>query len=176
MSENWICSWQWCFSKYTGRSLTRKTLRRSRIFLPLDPWSETTTHQRWQTDQMQHGELRTLRCPWSVDRLSKLSYTYISNIFIAGKRDSHGVSCSTRSESTSEKVQGNLSHGPAENQNKNKNDDDVDVQGNLSHDLPEWLQEELRHGLVDERCSRTPRHFQFFSWVTFRAASKSGIG
>ena len=27
----------------------------SRIFLPLDQWSETTTHQRWQTNKMQHG-------------------------------------------------------------------------------------------------------------------------
>ena len=33
--------------------------------------------------------------------------------------------------------------------NQYKNDDDVDVQGNLSHDLPEWLQE-FRYGVVDE--------------------------
>ena len=32
---------------------------------------------------------------------------------------------------------------------KNKNDDNEEVRGNLSHDLPEWLQE-FRHGLVDE--------------------------
>ena len=30
--------------RYTGRSLTRKTLRRSRIFQRVDQWSETTTH------------------------------------------------------------------------------------------------------------------------------------
>ena len=52
--------------RYTGRSLTRKTMRRSRMLLP---WSETTTHQRLQT----HGELRTDRCPWFMDRLFKLS-------------------------------------------------------------------------------------------------------
>ena len=34
--------------RYTGRSLTRKSLRRPRIFLPLDQWPETTTEQRWQ--------------------------------------------------------------------------------------------------------------------------------
>ena len=55
----------------------------------------------------------------------------------------------TRSESSSEEVQGNLSHGPPETKNPNKNDDDEEVRGNLSHDLPEWLQE-FRHGLVDE--------------------------
>ena len=69
--------------RYTGRSLTRKTLRRSRIFQRVDQWSETTTHQRWQTNEMQHGKLRTDRCPWFVDRLFKLSYTYISHISTA---------------------------------------------------------------------------------------------
>ena len=47
----------------TGRSLTRKILRRSWIFLPLDQWSETTIHQRWQTKKCKHGELRTDCCP-----------------------------------------------------------------------------------------------------------------
>ena len=46
-----------------GRSFTRKTLRRSRTLVPLDQWSETTTHQRWQTNKVQHGELRINRCP-----------------------------------------------------------------------------------------------------------------
>ena len=54
----------------------------------------------------------------------------------------------TRSESMSEEVQGNLSHGAAETENPNKNDNE-EVRGNLSHDLPERLQE-FRHGLVDE--------------------------
>ena len=61
----------------------------------------------------------------------------------------------------SEEVQGNLSHGPAETENPNKNDDNEEARGNLSHDLPEWLQE-FRHGLVDE-STRSPRRFQFFS-------------
>ena len=73
----------------TGRSLTRKTLRRSRIFLRVDQWSETTTHQRWQTDEVQHGELRTDRCPWFIDWLFQLSYTYISDISTAGSSDSY---------------------------------------------------------------------------------------
>ena len=42
-------------------AVTRKTLRRSRILLPLDQWSKPTSRQRWQEDQLQHSELRTLR-------------------------------------------------------------------------------------------------------------------
>ena len=61
---------------------------------------------------------------------------------------------STRSESTSEKVQGNLSHEPVETENPYKSDDDVDVQGNLSHDLSEWLQE-FKENLVD---ASVPEH------------------
>ena len=40
-------------------------------------------------------------------------------------------------------------HGPAETENPNKNEGNEEVRGNLSHDLPEWLQE-FRHDLVDE--------------------------
>ena len=78
--------------RYTGRSPTRKTLRRSRIFLRVDHWSEVATHQRWQTDKMQHGEPRADRCPWFIDWLFQLSYTYISNISIAGSSNSPSAS------------------------------------------------------------------------------------
>ena len=93
VKENWIYLGQQCFSKIHRQfSLTRKTLRRSRISLRVDQWSETTTHQRWQTNKMQHCKLRTDRCPWSIDRLFKLSYSYISDIFIARSRNSHTAS------------------------------------------------------------------------------------
>ena len=44
----------------------------------VDQWSETTTCT------MQHGKLRTDRCPWFIDWLFQLSYTHISSIFTAG--------------------------------------------------------------------------------------------
>ena len=69
-----------------------KQRRRSRVLLPLDQWSKTTTHQKWQTDKMQHGEQRTDRCPWSVDLHFKLSFTCISDICTAGSRDSYTAS------------------------------------------------------------------------------------
>ena len=61
---------------------------------------------------------------------------------------------STRSESMSEEVRGNSSHGPAETEKPNKNHDNEEVRGNSSLDLPEWL-EEFRHNLVDESV---PKH------------------
>ena len=69
---------------------------------------------------------------------------------------------STRSESMSDGVRGNSSRGPAETENPNKNDDNEEVRGNLSHDLPEWL-EEFKENLVDDsvpehRDVPTPSH------------------
>ena len=119
---------------------------------------------------MQHSELCTFRCPWSIDKLFKLIFTYFSNIFIAGSRNSHGASSIKRSESMSEEVRGDSSHGPAETENQNKNDDNEEVRGNSSHDLQEWLQES-KDNLVDEGVLR-----EFFSWIIFRVASKNGIG
>ena len=88
------------------RALTRKTLRRSRIFIQVHQWSETTTHQRWQTDKMQHGEPRTDRCSWFIARLFKLSNTYISDINNTAEKavilTVHPAS--TRSESTGSTV------------------------------------------------------------------------
>ena len=40
---------------------------------------------------MQHGELITIRCPWSIERLFRFSYTCISDIFIAGSESTSGI-------------------------------------------------------------------------------------
>ena len=45
------------------------------------------------------------------------------------------------SESMSEEVRGNSSHGQAETENPNMIDDYEEVRGDSSHGLPEWLQE-----------------------------------
>ena len=68
-----------------------KTLRRSRLFLRVEQWPETTSHQQWQEDQLDHSELRTLRFPWSIDKFFNFIFAYFSCIFIARHRDSHGV-------------------------------------------------------------------------------------
>ena len=81
---------------YTCSSVTRKTLRRSWEKLPLDQWSETTSHQKWLEDQLQLSEVRTLRCSWSIDKFLNFIFTYFSYIFIAGHRDSHGASSNNK--------------------------------------------------------------------------------
>ena len=73
-------------------SLTWKTLRRSWEHLPLDQWSKTTSHPKWQENQLQHSELCTIRCPWCIDKFFHFIFTYFSYIFIAGYCDYHGTS------------------------------------------------------------------------------------
>ena len=145
--------------RYTSSSLTRKTLRRSRVYSPLDQWSKTTTHQKWQKDRMQHGELRIIRSPWSIDKLFKLIFTYISDIFIA--------SYTARSGSMSDGVRGDSSRGPAETENPNKNDNEI-VQGDPLRDLPEWL-EEFKENLVDDSV---PEHRDAPSSVNYLQSRK----
>ena len=98
-------------------SLTQKTLPRSRIFLRVDRWPEATTHQRWQTDIMQHGKLRTNRCPWCLSTSSSSSATPTSPTSVLQEAE-HPAS--TRSESSSSTVWGSPSHEPANSKKKKK--------------------------------------------------------
>ena len=61
-----------------------------------------------------------------------------------------------RSGSTSEELRGILQHKPTENETKNKNERREEVQSDLLHDLPDWLQDS-REILVDERSPTEPR-------------------
>ena len=60
-----------------------------------------------------------------------------------------------RSGSTSEELRGNLQHKPKETENKNKNEGCEEVQSDLLHDLPDWLQD-FRKNLVDESSPAKP--------------------
>ena len=74
-------------------------------------------------------------------------------------------------------------HESTETENNNKNVESEEVQIDMLHDLPDWLQE-FKENLVDESTSTEPwkpragksRHFQFFWWTTNGVASKSGTG
>ena len=82
MSENWIYSWQQCFLK-THQQFSLGKLCEDHGQLPLDQSSETT---------LQYGELRSICCPWSINKLSNLIFTCFSNIFITRNRDPHRAS------------------------------------------------------------------------------------
>ena len=90
---------------------------------------------------MQHGKLRTDRCPWFIDRFFQLSYTYISTIVTADSVVSTLRPETTRSESMSGQARGDLSPKPTETETANKNEDIEPVRGDLLRDLPEWLGE-----------------------------------
>ena len=136
-----------------GRSLKRKTLRGSRIFQRVDQWSETTTHQRWQTNNMQHGELRTDRYPLLIDKLLKLSCTYISDINTAGS------SCSFIASRINKKWEyewhrtGKPSRGPEKTTNKKNNNERL--RRDPLRDWPEWL-----HEFDGESCGRKSSSIQ----------------
>ena len=61
-----------------------------------------------------------------------------------------------RSGSTSEELRGNPLHRSTETKNTNKNEGHEEVQSDLLHELPDWLQE-FRETLVDESSSSEPR-------------------
>ena len=61
-----------------------------------------------------------------------------------------------RSGSTSEELRGNPLPKPTETENKNKNEGREEVQNDLLHDLPDWLQDFIEN-LVDERSPTEPR-------------------
>ena len=61
-----------------------------------------------------------------------------------------------RSGSTSEELRGNPLHRPTETQNKSKNEGRQEVQSDLLHDLPDWLQD-FRENWVGERSPTEPR-------------------
>ena len=74
---------------------------------------------------MQHGRLRTVRCPWSIrDKLFELLFNNISDIFIAGTPIPAQHPASARSERMSDGVRGDWSRGPAETENPNKSDNE----------------------------------------------------
>ena len=61
-----------------------------------------------------------------------------------------------RSGSTSGELRGDPLHETTETENKNKNEGSEEVQSDLSHELPDWLQD-FRENFVDDCCPSEPR-------------------
>ena len=60
-----------------------------------------------------------------------------------------------RSGSTSEELRRNPMYNPTETENKNKNEGREEVQSDLLHRVPHWLQE-FRENVVDQNTSTEP--------------------
>ena len=53
-----ICDYE-SHRKHASSIVAWKALRRTRIFLRMDQWSKTTSHQKRDSDTLQYGELRS---------------------------------------------------------------------------------------------------------------------
>ena len=133
------------FRRYTGSSFTRKTLRKSRVYLPLDQWSETTSHSK-----MARKPIATQR---NMYHSLSLVYRQVPLLHLHLRLQDTVTTtehpATERSEGMSDESQGNLSHGSAETKNPNKNDDDEELHSDQLQGVPDRLQE-FRHGLVDQ--------------------------
>ena len=77
-----------------------------------------------------------------------------------------------RSESVSEELRRNPLHESTETENKNNNEGREEIQSDLLHDLPDWLQE-FRENLVDER---SPSERRWNPELGYRDTSSSSHG
>ena len=99
-------------------SFTRDALRRTWVYLSLDQWSKTTSHQKWQKNQLQYSELRTICCPGLSTRSSTTTTPTSSSsssqdsVFDESRYTEHPVP--ERSGSTSEELRRNPMRKPTE--------------------------------------------------------------
>ena len=70
----------------TRSSFSREALRGSWVYLPLDQWSKTTSHQKWQKNQLQYVKLCALRRPWFIHEFIYNANACFLIIFITGFR------------------------------------------------------------------------------------------
>ena len=99
---------------------------------------------------MQYGELRADRCSRIINRFFQFDYKYLYNIVTTGLRIYVASSNHTMSEYKQLSAGKTSCKNPRKIIHKNKDEDIDPVQGDLLHDLPEWL-EEFTENLVDER-------------------------
>ena len=144
-------------------------VRGSWVFLPLDQRSKTTTHQKRQENWLQYIKQCATRCPWFIDEWvpprqpPRLLQHLCRRIRHLHRRDSvfwrqqvHGKSRNRKTGSASEELRRNPLHRSTETKNTNKNKGREEVQSDLLHDFPDWLQES-RENLVGENCPWEPR-------------------
>ena len=165
-----------------------ETLWGSWVYIPLDQRSETTSHQKKKENWLQYFKLCAIRSPWFINEFLYNAHSYFSIIFITGFR----ICCQQihRKSSTRKKwkyewgATGKPSAWTNRNRKHKSNEGREEVQTDLLHDLPDRPQdfrENLVHVSSPFRNTVKPwawisRHFQFFSWITNEAASKSGTG
>ena len=77
-------------SKIRQQSYRSESFARTRVFLRMDQWSKTTSHQKRDSDTVQHGELRSDRASWFVNEFFlQFSLFNIHDTFKAGDWSSY---------------------------------------------------------------------------------------
>ena len=158
--------------RYTGSSFTRNSAKITGI-ITIGPVVRKHISSKMAGRSLATQRTTSLHCPWSIDKFFNLTFTYFSYIIIAGSRNSHiphhqevrvwvrkytetcrmdQLKSKTQTKMTTTKKYKETCRVICQNGQR--------VQGQFGR----W------------KCSWTPRRFQFFSRITFRAASESGIG
>ena len=131
----------------------------------MDQRSRTTSHQKWYSNSVQHGKLRTNRGSWFI--YNSLKFVHLNNhdSFSSQEIDlsdhhpaiesSESVDRQARGDPFTSETSEELLHESAKITKPNKNEDHEKVRRDPCHsDIPEWLQK-FRENLVDERV---PEH------------------
>ena len=145
--------------RYTGSSFTRKTLRRGGqkphlIQNGRKIYCNTANYELFvvpglSTSSSTSSSLTSPICS-SLDPTSSSQ----DSVFDVSRYTENPAT--ERSGSTSEELRGNPLHSPTEAKNTSKNEGHEEVQSDLLHELPDWLQE-FRENLVDESSPTKPR-------------------
>ena len=157
-------------------SLTRKTLRRPRVFLRVDQVSETTTHKNGRRIQCSTENY----VPIVVPGLSTGSSSSATHTSPASLPQDPVVSTlrpeTTRSERSSSQARWDLSPEQTETEkNKQKGGHRASAERPVAWSARMVGRTHTKS--CGRKSSRTQgRTREFFSWVSFRAAEKSGIG
>ena len=139
----------------------RETLRGSWVYLPRTSGPKPHLTKKCQENQLQYSEVRTIRGLWFINEFLCNTHIYIFSIFITGfciwRQTIH------RKHSTWKKWKyEGCCYGETrcidqqKTENKNKNEGREEIQRDLLHDLPDWLQE-FRVNLVDKSNPLEPR-------------------
>ena len=142
-------SWRNSRSSFIGETLWGS----SGFFIPPDQRSKTTSHQKWQENWLQKKNYVPFAVPglWASSSSTTSSPTSPSSssqdsVFDVNRYTENPVQ--ERSGSTSGELRGHPLHETTETENKNKNGESEEVKWDISHELPDWLQE-FRENVVE---------------------------
>ena len=139
--------------EHASSIVARKALRWKRVFLRMGQWSETTSHQKRDSDTLQYGKLRSYCCSRRVSKfVFKIWFVNFKVTFKTGESLLNiffklvFITWEDRVESDISPVQVSTSVDDGSGQP----DETTIERGNpLESEIPEWLQE-FREILVDE--------------------------